>query len=94
MQDIGQAAAASGVSAKMIRHCEEAGLRPAARRTDSGRRHYGGSDAQTLHVVRHACRQGVCIPEIPKRVGLWPDRSRPSREVKAPTQTHHKERQA
>jgi MerR family copper efflux transcriptional regulator len=91
MLNIGQAAAASGVSAKMIRHYEEVGLLPAARRTESGYRQYGDADVQTLRFVRHSRDLGFSIPEIAQLVSLWQDRSRPSREVKELAQEHIKE---
>ena len=94
MQNIGQAAAASGVSAKMIRHYEEVGLLPAAQRTDAGYRQYGGSDIQTLRFIRHSRDLGFSIPEIGRLVSLWHDRSRPSREVKALAKDHIKELEA
>jgi len=94
MQNIGQAAAASGVSAKMIRHYEEVGLLPAAQRTDSGYRQYGTSDIRTLRFIRHSRDLGFSIPEIARLVGLWNDRSRPSREVKALAKERIKELEA
>ncbi|HYN58822.1 MAG TPA: MerR family DNA-binding transcriptional regulator, partial [Rubrivivax sp.] len=42
--NIGQAAKASGVSAKMIRHYEVVGLVPAPKRTESGYRQYDDSE--------------------------------------------------
>ena len=85
MLNIGQAAATSGVSAKMIRHYEQVGLLPAAQRTD---RQYGEADVQTLRFIRHSRDLGFSIPEIGQLVSLWQDRSRPSREVKALAKAH------
>ncbi len=81
--NIGQAAAASGVSAKMIRNYEEGGLLPAAKRTDSGYRQYGAADVETLRFIRHARDLGFTLQTVGQLVSLWHDRSRPSREVKA-----------
>ena len=86
--NIGEAAKASGVSAKMIRHYEEVGLTPAATRTDAGYRQYGDADVHTLRFVRHARDLGFSIAEIGELVGLWHNRKRPSRQVKALAQAH------
>lgn len=86
--NIGQAAKASGVSAKMIRHYEQVGLLPAARRTDAGYRQYGDNDVNTLRFIRQARDLGFSIAEIGALVGLWQDRRRPSRVVKALAETH------
>jgi len=88
MLNIGQAAAASGVSAKMIRHYEEVGLLPAAQRTEAGYRQYGDADIQTLSFIRHARDLGFSIPDIGQLLSLWQDRSRPSRDVKALAKAH------
>jgi Cu(I)-responsive transcriptional regulator len=86
--NIGQAAQASGVSAKMIRHYEQVGLVPAAVRTESGYRQYGESDVHTLRFIRRARDLGFSIPEIGELVGLWQNRRRPSRQVKLLAQAH------
>ena len=89
--NIGQAAKASGVSAKMIRHYEEIGLVPAALRTDAGYRQYGEGDVHTLRFIRHARDLGFSLPEIGELVGLWQNRKRPSRRVKALAEAHIRE---
>ena len=45
--NIGQAAHASGVSAKMIRYYEQTGLIPPANRTQSGYRDYSDTDVHS-----------------------------------------------
>ena len=91
MMNIGQAARASGVTAKMIRHYEELGLLPAAQRTESGYRQYEQNDVHTLRFIRHARALGFSLTEIAELVGLWHNRRRPSRQVKALAEAHIKE---
>lgn len=91
MMNIGEAAGASGVSAKMIRHYEELGLLPEARRADSGYRQYEQNEVQTLRFIRHARDLGFSLSEIAELVGLWQNGRRPSRQVKALAEAHIKE---
>ena len=86
--NIGEAAAASGVSAKMIRHYEAVGMLPPARRTESGYRTYDDADVHSLRFVRHARDHGFSIKEISELLSLWHNRRRPSKAVKALTSRH------
>jgi MerR family copper efflux transcriptional regulator len=86
--NIGEAAKASGVSAKMIRHYEEAGLIPTATRTESNYRVYSTNDVAMLHFIKQARRLGFAMKQIGLLLSLWQDRSRSSREVKALAREH------
>ena len=89
--NIGQAATASGVSAKMIRHYEQVGLFPQPDRTDAGYRQYSEKEVHTLRFIRQARDLGFSIQQIGELVGLWQNRRRPSRQVKALAEAHIRE---
>jgi MerR family transcriptional regulator, copper efflux regulator len=80
--NIGEAAAASGLSAKMIRHYEAIGLVGPARRTEAGYRIYDDDDLRTLRFIRHARELGFSLERIGELVSLWRDPNRESADVK------------
>ncbi len=79
--NIGEAAARSGASTKMIRYYESIGLIPAPRRSGTGYRVYAMEDVRTLFFIHRARAFGFPMERIRALVSLWQG-GEPSREVK------------
>jgi len=86
--NIGQAAQASGVSAKMIRHYEDIGLVPTVARSEAGYRLYSERDIHLLRFIRQSRVLGFSMKQISDLMGLWLDQSRPSSKVKQLANEH------
>ena len=86
--NIGEAASASGVSAKMIRHYESIGLIGAARRTNAGYRVYGRQEVQVLQFIHRARALGFSLDQIRELLALWRDKHRASADVRALARQH------
>ena len=80
--NIGEAAAAAGVTPKMIRHYEALGLIPEVDRTEAGYRLYGDREVQMLRFIRQSRVLGFSMKQIESLLSLWRDDRRESREVK------------
>jgi MerR family copper efflux transcriptional regulator len=86
--NIGQAAAATGVSAKRIRYYEQIGLLGRAKRSVSGYRVFEQDDLHTLSFIRRSRRLGFSMPRISALLELWQDQGRSSADVKRLVETH------
>jgi Cu(I)-responsive transcriptional regulator len=85
---IGDAAARSGVSAKMIRHYEQIGLIEPPVRGENNYRFYDPRLIHELGFIHRSRDLGFSIADIRALLSLWRDRNRPSAEVKAIALAH------
>lgn len=81
--NISDAAAAAGVTPKMIRHYESLGLLPQVQRTEAGYRLYGAPEIEMLRFIRQSRALGFSMEQTQSLLSLWQDEGRESRDVKA-----------
>ena len=88
LHNIGEAAALTGVSAKMIRHWESIDLLPHAGRTFAGYRIYNDNDLHRIRFIKRGRSLGFSMKQIAELLGLWEDTRRSSADVKQLAKAH------
>lgn len=86
--NIGEAAKATGVTAKMIRHYEAIGLIAQSHRTDAGYRQYTQAELHNLRFIKSSRSLGFSLDDIRQLLSLWQDKQRASADVKVLAQHH------
>ena len=81
--NIGQAATASGLTAKSIRYYESIGLISSAKRSANGYREYSLFDIEVLHFIQRSRQTGFSVEETRQLLMLYQQTDRHSAEVKA-----------
>ena len=82
---IGEAARRAGLTVKTVRYYANIGMVTPRQNAVTGYRDYGEDDVAKLQFVGKARRFDFSVEECRELLGLYEDRNRPSREVKALT---------
>jgi MerR family transcriptional regulator, copper efflux regulator len=85
---IGDAARSSGVSTKLIRYYESAGLLTPTGRSANGYRVFDKRNVNELRFIRRARELGFPVKQIVELLDLWRDQQRSSRKVRILAQRH------
>lgn len=81
--NVGQAATKSGLPVKTVRYYADIGLVKPLGRSDAGYRIYGDAEISKLTFIRRARAFDFSIEDCRELLGLYQDKSRSSRDVKA-----------